>query len=73
MSATAPILLSVKQLADCQPGLTQAAIRWDLANRKTNGLEASGAVIYRGRRILIDRGRYLDWLTSRSTESRRVA
>jgi hypothetical protein len=37
-----------------------------LFQRATNGLEASGAVVYRGRRLLIDEDIYLSWMTSRS-------
>jgi hypothetical protein len=55
-------LLTVKQLTQQQPGLTEGGVRWDLFNRRTNGLEASGAIFQRGRKILIDPDRYLDWL-----------
>lgn len=60
--APSRILLNVKQLAQQQPALTEGGIRWDLFNRETNGLAKSGAIIRRGRRILIDPARYLDWL-----------
>lgn len=76
MSATAPttnklpaasrIYLNVRQFSETQPGLTEAALRWDLFNRGTNGLADSGAIIRRGRRILIDPERYLDWLAART-------
>lgn len=59
------ILLTVKQLADQQPGLTEGGIRWDLFNRDSNGLAKSGAVFRRGRRILLDPEVYLAWLQSR--------
>jgi hypothetical protein len=57
-------LLTVQQLADQQPGLTVGGIRWDLFNRKSNSLEESGAIVYRGRKILIDPERYLQWLAN---------
>jgi hypothetical protein len=40
-------------------------IREDLFHRSTNGLEASGAVIRRGRRLLIHRDLYMTWLMAR--------
>ena len=61
-----PTYCTVAQLADLEPALTRGGIRADLFTRATNGLEASGAVIYRGRRLLIDRARYLAWLASRT-------
>ncbi|WP_295386194.1 hypothetical protein [uncultured Thiodictyon sp.] len=56
------VVLTVKQLAEQQPGLTEGGIRWDLFNRDKNGLVAAGAILRRGRKILIDPARYLDWL-----------
>lgn len=55
-------LVTVQQLAASQPGIGEGAIRWDLFNRRTNGLEASGAIVRRGRKVLLDLDRYLDWL-----------
>lgn len=63
-------LLTVKQLAQQQPGLTTGGIRWDLYNRGKNGLMKSGAIIQRGRRILIDPEKYLGWMEKQgSTEA----
>ena len=56
--------LTVKQLARQQPALTEGGIRWDLFNRQTNGLAQSGAVIQKGRKLLLDPERYLAWLAS---------
>jgi hypothetical protein len=55
-------VLTVKQLAEQQPGLTEGGIRWDLHDRQNNGLAASGAVLRRGRKLLIDSELYLAWL-----------
>lgn len=57
------ILLTPRQLAAQQPGLTIGGIRWDLFNRDKNGLAKSGAVLNRGRNLLIDPERYLQWLS----------
>jgi hypothetical protein len=59
------ILLTVRQLAEQQPALSEGGIRWDLHNRASNGLAKSGAILQRGRRLLIDPERYLSWLASR--------
>jgi hypothetical protein len=59
-------LLSVSQLAKKHPGITEGAVRWDLFNRSKNGLADSGAIIRRGRRVLLDEPRYLEWLRSRA-------
>ena len=62
------ILMTVRQLAEDQPALSENAIRWDIFNEDDNGLKASGAIIRRGRTgrsILLDRERYLLWLTKR--------
>jgi hypothetical protein len=58
----APVLYSATQLTKIEPALSIGAIRDDLFHRETNGLEASGAVVYRGRKILLHRERYLAWL-----------
>jgi hypothetical protein len=55
-------VVTADQLAEMHPGLTKGGIRWDLFNRDHNGLVASGAIMRRGRKILIDPDLYLDWL-----------
>lgn len=69
----APTLCTVAQLAQIEPALSAGAIRFDLFNRQRNGLEAAGAVIYRGRRILLNRDRYLSWLLSQTRRDGRAA
>ncbi len=61
-----PTLCSVARMAELEPDLTKGAIRSDLFDRETNGLEESGAVVYRGRKILLHRERYLAWLVDGS-------
>lgn len=60
--ASLPTLVSVVRMSEIEPDLTVGAIRDDLFNRAQNGLEASGAVVYRGRKILLHRERYLAWV-----------
>lgn len=61
-----PTYVTVAQLIQIEPALTRGGLRDDLFNRASNGLEASGAVIYRGRKILLHRERYLSWLEKAS-------
>lgn len=44
--------LTVKQLAEKRPYLTEASIRWILFNRKTNGFNR--AVIKIGKKLIIN-------------------
>lgn len=76
---TLPRLATVKTLPECFPllGLTPAAIhghifkaqdRFDSKGRKIagNGLASTGAIIRRGRKVLIDVDRYGAWLSGGS-------
>ncbi len=75
-TSTLPKLATVKTLPSCFPllGLTAAAIhghifksqdRFDSKGRKIagNGLGATGAIIRRGRKVLIDVDKYASWLS----------
>jgi len=75
-TSSLPKLATVKTLSSCFPllGLTAAAIhgqifkaqdRFDSKGRKIagNGLAASGAIIRRGRKVLIDVEKYGAWLS----------
>jgi hypothetical protein len=62
-----PNWLTYKQMANAIPGLSTGGLRADLWNRKRNGLEARGAVIRRGRNILIDADIYVDWMREKSS------
>ena len=56
-------LLTIKQLADDVPALSEGGLRWDIFNAKVNGLEESGAMARRGSRVYLWRNRYLEWLS----------
>ena len=56
------------QLAEGHEGLSVDGIRKDVSNAQTNGLEASGALIRRGRRVLIDEDIYIDWMRKRGAD-----
>jgi hypothetical protein len=49
---------TVDTLADEEPGLNRGGIRWDIHQNKDELLEA-GAIFYIGRKLLIDRDRYV--------------
>lgn len=57
-------LVKASQIPERHPGVTLGGVRMDLFKRDENGLAASGALIFRGRRILIDEDAYLKWLRS---------
>jgi hypothetical protein len=64
-------LVRVHQLARMVPAYEgrEGPIRWALFNRKNNGLEKSGAVVQRGRTILIDPERWFKWLAREGAAS----
>lgn len=62
------VYYTVREMAEVEEDLTYGAIRTDLFHRRSNGLEESGAVIRRGRRLLLHGARYLDWLDRRGRE-----
>jgi len=55
-------LRTVNQLVAENPALTTGGLRWDIFNADSNGLHKSGAIIRKGRKILIDPEKYLKWL-----------
>jgi hypothetical protein len=55
-------ILTVRQLAESQPALTEGGIRWQIFNKDFNGLAHSGALVRVGARVLIDPDKYLGWL-----------
>ena len=57
-------LFTVKQLADTERAFSEASIRWLLFQSSSNGLDESGALVRLGRRVLIDRQKFLIWLVS---------
>jgi len=66
-----PNLETVRTLAQKYPNvITEGGLRWEIFNKDSNGLKESGAILKRGRKILIDADRYFDWLRNQNqTES----
>ena len=62
-----PNLQTVRTLAQKYPDvITEGGLRWEIFNKDQNGLKESGAILKRGRKILIDADRYFKWLYSQS-------
>ncbi len=62
VSQPAVVPLTVHQIVKKYPAFTVGALRWALFHRTTNGLDR--AVIQRGRRLLIDEGKFLEWMAA---------
>ena len=57
-----PNLSTVTQFAEQHHAFTVGGLRWEIFNADKNGLKESGAIIRRGRKILIDADRYFAWI-----------
>ena len=68
-----PFLETIAQIAERNPGLTEAAIRGYVRNREINGLAEAGAITKRGRRVFLIQPYFDNWLLGTPTpaESRR--
>lgn len=60
-----PSLLTVKQFSEKHPAFPEGGLRHRIFYAKENGLFVSGALVRNGRRVLIDEGRFFDWLRGR--------
>ena len=56
-------LLTVRQLAEECPALTESGLRWLIFNSQENKLDR--ALVRIGRRVLIDREMFEEWLEER--------
>jgi len=54
---------SVQTLAVSEPALNEGGIRWTVFRFRDELLE-TGAIFYSGRKLLIDRNRYIEFLKS---------
>lgn len=63
--------VAVKDLpAAVNHAVSIGGVRYDLFQRDNNGLSQSGALLFRGRRILVYPRRYLAWMEARSAGQR---
>ena len=58
-------LLTVNQLSEKHPFVSQGSLRYLIFNSKLNGLEAAGALVRLGRRVLIDEEKFFEWIDSK--------
>jgi hypothetical protein len=65
-------IVTARQLVERNPAMSIGGVRNDCFNRDLNGLTASGALIFRGRRMLIDEDLYFAWMRNRSRERIKV-
>lgn len=64
-----PNLETVRTLAQKHRDvITEGGLRWEIFNEKNNGLAESGAIIRRGRKVMIDTDRYFKWLYSQKSK-----
>ena len=56
------IFYTPQQLSEIEPAFSIGSIRWSIFNRHSNGLAASGALSRNGRRWLIHREKFLNWI-----------
>lgn len=57
-------LFTVRQFAEKVPAFSEPSIRWMVFKSQENGLAESGAILRRGRRVLIDADKFEAWLKS---------
>lgn len=57
-------LVTVRQLAESQPALTEPAVRDDIFHAARNGLADHNAIIRKGKRVYIVEERYFAWLVA---------
>lgn len=61
---TTPTFVTVPQLAQRQPALCVGGIRGWIFNEEKNGLKDSGAIIRIGKKLMIDEGKFIEWIKS---------
>ncbi|STX38816.1 hypothetical protein [Legionella feeleii] len=59
---TIPSLSTVKQFCQKYPAFTEGGIRDRIFYADSNGLKKFGAILRNGRRVLIDEGKFFQWL-----------
>lgn len=64
MTTTPTTFVNVPQFAQRQPALTVGGIRGWIFNEHKNGLAESGAIIRIGKKLMIDEGKFIEWIKS---------
>ena len=63
-----PTLSTVKQFAEKNPAFPESGLRHLIFYADINGLQASGALLRTGRKILIDDEKFFDWIKSNNSK-----
>jgi len=59
-------LKTIKQFSKDNSAFSEASIRWQIFNEKSNGLKDVGAIVRMGRRVLVDEDRWFLWLDQKN-------
>ena len=57
-----PTMLTVKQFAKKHPAFPIGGLRHSIFNADTNGLNKAGAIVRKGRRVLINEEKFFVWV-----------
>lgn len=57
-----PTLLTVKQFNEKHPAFPVGGLRHHIFHERRNGMRAAGVIVRNGRRVLLDEGKFFDWL-----------
>jgi len=62
-------LLKVPQFSERHPAFSEGALRWLVFNSGKNGLDACGAVLRLGHKVVIDEQKFLAWVQAQSKQA----
>lgn len=63
------IYSTVNQFSDKHPAFTRGGLRALIFNENANGLAKAGAIVRIGRKVLINEGKFFEWVASQSTKA----
>ena len=61
-----PTFLTVRQLSELNPVFSESSIRWYIFNSSKNGLDDLNVIKRIGRKLLIDEGKFFEWINTYS-------
>ena len=62
MTQQIPTYLTVPQFSEKHPAFPVGGLRWRIFHAHANGLDAAGAIVRNGRRVLIREDKFFAWL-----------
>ncbi len=60
--ADIPTYLTVRQFASKHPAFSQNSLRFQIFNRKENGMDKLKVIVKMGAKVLIDEAAFFQWL-----------